>query len=827
MPPATSVFLRFSGPVLWTLAALCLYFAQPIFLGAEWAFAWPSTGILGIAGLALLSAQAWQARGRGLLVLALALTWVLLLALSMLVHPGPVGDAALLAAPFCGGLALALSRFSAKPERDELVLSLLLGSFWWFNILLCLIGDSKIGLFGNPNWLAASLLAALPWGLDLTWRCALKGLSLCRRILPIHHACAFAGPLALALSLPPFFVILWHCKCRMAWAALALLLTLRLILGCPRLVRRIGLVTGLVALVGLLWFFSPDGRKEIRPHLWKEAAALSLEHPLLGGGPGSFLREQPGLRTVAHGQCSNYAENCPHPHNEILSWMVQLGLPAALCGLALLAIGLIYSSGAPRWALAAMVLCALVDMPMSIGASSVLGVIFIALALRPSLGGLVPLPQMRSRGAAIFSTFVALAIFGGAGVYFRGLHSAAYLAHKASRCPDAAEAAELWRQAAEKTPDNPAYWHNAVELLADRLNQPFEAIEILKKGQVIAPDYSHFQLYAGMLAERQAQIATEPNIQQSYAATALAAHRRHLVTHPGQPEALAQWRNFCFRAGRFSDAARAQQDLLDLGSAELIELAAANTPEFASQPLLDQVITSPDQKSLQKLFSGLRGLGIVDPIAANLTPRQQEAMSQEVRLLLELKKLRQLAEVELKIADPEALAKTMLARLRPEAGSTFSFPADTLESGKASQAAAAALLQVIGILHGHHAWIARLGEERLDPWICVWECGDQALVLEMKSRKLSRVPLAQFRSQAERGIIASCPLKKWRVYLFEYPPLLLHRQQALQLAAHSSKLIATPCLQPAGTALAALQTLLGQPADLLPQGLDWEPRKQP
>ncbi len=826
MPPATSVFLRFSGPALWLLAAFCLYFAQPVFLGEEWAFAWPSTGILGVAGLAILGAQAWQARGRGLVVLALCLSWVFLLALSMLFHPGPVADAALLAAPFCGGLALALSRFSPKAERDELALSFLLGSFFWLNLVLCLISGSLTGLFGNPNWLAASLLASLPWGLDLAWRGALKGLSWCRRALPIHHACAFAGPLALAVTLPPFLFILWRCHCRMAWAALALLLCLRLILGCPRFLRRVGLVSGLFALVGLLWFFSPDGRHEIRPHLWKEAAALSLDHPLLGGGPGSFVREQPGLRTIAHGQCRTYAEVSPHPHNEILSWAVQLGLPAALCGLALLIIGLTYSSGAPRWALAAMTLCSLVDMPMSIGASSVLSVIFIALALRPSLDQLLPLAQMRSRRSALLSALVALAIFGGAGLYFRGLHSAAYLAHKASKSQDPAAAAELWRQAAEKAPDNPAYWHNAAALLIHRLDQPFEALAIVKKGQATAPDYASFQLFAGIIHERQSQIDGDPQTQASYAAKAVTAHRRHLVTHPGQPEALSQWRNFCFRAGRFSDAARAQQDLNDIGAAELIELAAENTPEYASCPLLDQVITSPDAKCLEKLFSGFRGKGILDPIAANLSPRQQEGLFRdEVWLLSELKKLRQLAEVELKQDQPEALAEAILKRLKVEAGSNFSFPADTLESGKATQISAAALLQIIGILHGRHAWIAQLGEERLDPWLCIWEIDDQALVIDIKSQKLSRVPLAQFRRQAERGIIAACPLKKWRVYLFEYPPLLLHRQQALQLAAHSNKLIAKPCLQPAGTALAALQTLLDHPAELLPQGLDWEPRK--
>ncbi|MEN9361181.1 MAG: hypothetical protein RL095_2716 [Verrucomicrobiota bacterium] len=819
MPPETSVFLRFTGPLLWLLAAFCLYFAQPFFLGEEWSFAWPVAGLLGLAGLAVLASQAWQGRGRSLAVLLLALGWVFLLALSMLIKSGPMEDAALLAAPFCGGLALAVCRFSSKPERDELALTLLIGSFWWLNLILCLKTGRAQALFGNPNWFAASLLAALPWGLELSWRACLKGLSLCRKVLPIRHACALAGPAALLLSLPPFLVALWCCKCRMAWAALALLLLLRLALGCPLLLRRVALVGGLFAVVAVLWFQAPDGRTEIRPHLWKQAAALTLENPLLGGGPGSFQKGQPALRTIAHGQCSNYAEHSPHPHNEILHWAVQLGIPAALCGLALLALGLIHACGAPRWALAAMFLCSLVDMPMSRGASSVLAVIFIGLALRPSLAHLNPLPQTRGRRAALPSCLVAAAILAGALQHFRQEHGAAYLAHKASRSEDAAEAAALWRQAAEKAGDNPAYWHQAARILIEVLDQPFDAIEVVRRGQALAPDYGHFHLYAGILAEHQSRISADDKLRQDFLAKALASCRRHLVTHPGQPEALAQWRNFCLRSGRFAEAARAQEDLNQLGAAELIEHDLL---------LVDQLVERPDDQSLRQLFSGLRGPGILDPLAANLSPRQMQAVHRdEVRLLLELKQLRSLAAEDLKTSSPEDCVQAVLKRLKMEEGSAFSFPADTLASGKASQISAAALLQVLGTLRGHRSWIAQLGDERLAPWICVWEIGEDSLVIGLKSRSLSRVPLARFRQQAQDGKIASCPLKNWRVCLFEYPPLLLHRQQALQLAAHRRDSPSKPCLQPAGTTLATLQLLLDHPTELLPQGLDWEPRKQP
>jgi putative inorganic carbon (HCO3(-)) transporter len=60
--------------------------------------------------------------------------------------------------------------------------------------------------------------------------------------------------------------------------------------------------------------------------LWKEAGAMVMEHPLLGAGPQSFVY-RPGVISA-------------HPHNALIQWASEWGLPAAVVAGGLLGWGL-------------------------------------------------------------------------------------------------------------------------------------------------------------------------------------------------------------------------------------------------------------------------------------------------------------------------------------------------------------------------------------------------------------------------------------------------------------------------------------------------------
>jgi putative inorganic carbon (HCO3(-)) transporter len=179
--------------------------------------------------------------------------------------------------------------------------------------------------YPSPNHLGLLLGRALPWLLALAWfdgrwrRPALFGaLIVAAALLTTYSLGGWLGSFAALLTL--------------AWA-----------LGRGRLLAA---VTGLGAVVGLaglavfrterLWQHLEPGRGTtfFRLQLWQSALAMVRDHPLLGVGLDNFLYlyQQryilPGARAEA---------NLSHPHNLVLHFWLQLGLPGLVAALWLLA----------------------------------------------------------------------------------------------------------------------------------------------------------------------------------------------------------------------------------------------------------------------------------------------------------------------------------------------------------------------------------------------------------------------------------------------------------------------------------------------------------
>ncbi len=175
------------------------------------------------------------------------------------------------------------------------------------------------GCFGIPNSLAALLVLLLPAVGALAAR---PGVRMGSRVFFGGLAALFAFGLYLTIS-------------RGGWLALGLALAAwPLFAGRAALARRIGRAVGVgllgVVAVGALYFAAPpvrarldalvrDAGERTRPILWRGALAIFREHPMWGGGAGSFnvLFEQ-------H-RPANFQDEPQWAHNDYLNTLSDYG----------------------------------------------------------------------------------------------------------------------------------------------------------------------------------------------------------------------------------------------------------------------------------------------------------------------------------------------------------------------------------------------------------------------------------------------------------------------------------------------------------------------
>jgi O-antigen ligase len=183
-------------------------------------------------------------------------------------------------------------------------------------------------------------------------------LALCLALVAVAASADFHGPRRAA----------WPALGALAWLAASLLTGTRggfvaLLLAAPLLARRAGrrmraLLLALAALLALAWFVPALGVQArlaegvadartwyaggnvntnvgTRLELWKGAAALVAEHPLLGIDQNAIA---PALARLARqGRLDPVVLPLPHLHNDALQALVTGGLPGVLAWLGLLA----------------------------------------------------------------------------------------------------------------------------------------------------------------------------------------------------------------------------------------------------------------------------------------------------------------------------------------------------------------------------------------------------------------------------------------------------------------------------------------------------------
>lgn len=166
------------------------------------------------------------------------------------------------------------------PRSLPLLLACLWGIHAAHGLWQWAVGFEVIGVTGNRNWMAALLAATAPWAF------------VAARRIPCRIGSRVAPAAVVAITL----ALLWMTDSRATLVALAAYGTWRGITSvpCPRLRRDLAIVVVLALLAGLIVSRESIGRilkDDIRPPCWQATAAMIVDNPIFGVGPGKFRRE--------------------------------------------------------------------------------------------------------------------------------------------------------------------------------------------------------------------------------------------------------------------------------------------------------------------------------------------------------------------------------------------------------------------------------------------------------------------------------------------------------------------------------------------------------
>lgn len=231
-------------------------------------------------------------------------------------------------------LAAALC-WQQAPDRVAGTLPRIFGALWalhaTYGLLQYGFGRQVIGLAGNRNWMAATILSLSPWAIALVVR---------YRHLQKWPRNLLAASAVTAVTL----FLLVQCRSRGAWLALLLygLFALCWKLRSPRL--RALVLLGCLAALTAIAAIAPNRlrethRKDVRIPVWSATLSIIADHPLSGIGPGPLAFNTalaPYLARTRHCERRVASERILHPHNELLHIGGRLGVPAALAWLAFL-----------------------------------------------------------------------------------------------------------------------------------------------------------------------------------------------------------------------------------------------------------------------------------------------------------------------------------------------------------------------------------------------------------------------------------------------------------------------------------------------------------
>ena len=206
-----------------------------------------------------------------------------------------------------------------------------LGLYFLVNITIYFLFNSPTGISANKNWLAAGLLATLPFGVKSLQAIFFKVLICIPRNLRNSSSVILSFTFAVILTL----TALYKLTSRAAWLALIIILSLKIYCGCSEKLKKFFIYFSIIMTLAIASFAKINYQKfthnELRPLLWKGTAKMIESAPFLGAsGPGQFENKFAQFRLPEQFLLPIAAPNSQHPHNEILRIASEAGLPACL-----------------------------------------------------------------------------------------------------------------------------------------------------------------------------------------------------------------------------------------------------------------------------------------------------------------------------------------------------------------------------------------------------------------------------------------------------------------------------------------------------------------
>jgi hypothetical protein len=265
------------------------------------------------------------------------------------------------------GVALAL-----RDERNKKIAIYNLALLFVLNLLYCLFINKNIGIAGNQNWLAATLLSAAPF------------FFLVINKLPKNVMLILGVSVLLATA-----KVLWLCEAR---SIIPAILFYGLFLSYRHLSRKYNVLiyTGLFLCAISIFIFKADQitriyNVDIRGPLAKDTISMSMSSPIFGHGPGNFQKAFPAFASDALKQRYNYSSIIEHPHNEFLHVMASSGSAVALCFLFMLLTLLSRKkdlvTNAAQFSLFILIVMALADKPLVVSPSAIIFLIAASFCL--------------------------------------------------------------------------------------------------------------------------------------------------------------------------------------------------------------------------------------------------------------------------------------------------------------------------------------------------------------------------------------------------------------------------------------------------------------
>jgi O-antigen ligase len=256
-----------------------------------------------------------------------------------------------------------------------------LAAMWLINVVYAFLNRLQtfdvIGITGNRNWFAATLLASAPWAAWAVYRLLHKLEPRARLIVSI----IIVGPVTL------WFLVL--AESRASWLALALFFGLYIVWRLRERRRQLlccaaGVVAAAGAAAALWQRLVAIQAVDVRLPLYQGTLRLIGESPVFGGGPGQFVNSVSSyLVGTGYHERIFAAEQSLHPHNELLNIAAAAGVVPALI-YAVLLLGLLRNSLSESLAFrlaqfsAVIIVCqSMLDKPFVQPPSSLLVLFFI------------------------------------------------------------------------------------------------------------------------------------------------------------------------------------------------------------------------------------------------------------------------------------------------------------------------------------------------------------------------------------------------------------------------------------------------------------------